>query len=153
MSPGLTQNRSFDFAEFKSNLKLEVSFVSLCHNMDPFFERTWNEIFLDALRESSYLKRQKRSGIPFYSTSITIHKMNKLETARRKKNNSTKFTQQPTSKILLIWMNLHCYGNQNPIALKKHLLCLKRSMAPKFTLQSCPTRVKKRNRYFFSVFN
>ena len=78
---------SFDETAFLQSLNIDSRLPNspIIGNSNQCFSSLWLSNFQNALSSSLALKRKKRRSLPFFSSSLTVHYLNKLETARRRK--------------------------------------------------------------------
>ena len=78
---------SFDETAFLQSLNIDSPLPNspINGNSNQCFSLLWLSNFQNALSSSLTLKRKKRHSSPFVYSSLTVHYLNKLETARRRK--------------------------------------------------------------------
>ena len=85
---------SSQFSTYTSNQDLFKSSVCSLHvslfSADENFAETWLTELLNLVSYCLVRNRRKRKQYPFFYSSLTMHTINKLETARRQKCSSTK---------------------------------------------------------------
>ena len=127
---------SFDETAFLQSLNIDSRLPNspINGNSNQCFSSLWLFNFQNALCSSLALKRKKRRSLPFYS-SLTVHYLKKLETARRRKagdlairkleNEVSQFIERDKASFL---SSAKFFSTNDAFKLLKHLSC--RSSVP-----------------------